>query len=168
LKQVLAAINSFFKQQIYPNLYAFYVGRKIRGQIDDLESKAPHFSVGPDLDLDKALNELKEYVKREDDRKKVIDDKAKSSLLVITISSTILLTGLNLIKEGKISFRWPLLVIVLLGVIYFVLSAISSVEALTFSAFYGSYPDDWIIEIDEKKTITNLKNLVLRNLSFSI
>src|SRR5919205_91144 len=154
-----STLNGFLLQQVYPNLYAFHAKRKIQRKIAEMESNESRFSVGPELDLDSFLDELKDYAKREDDRKKVIDDKAKSSLLIITISSTLMLTGLTLIKEGKIHFRLPLLVIIFLGITYFVLSAITSVVALSPLAFYGSHPDEWIKEVNGKQTLTELKKL---------
>lgn len=70
-------------------------------------SKDLEFESQRPADLNEFTDELETYLSRQDDRKKTIDDKAKSCLLVITVSATVALAGLNLFKEGPLLFgRW--------------------------------------------------------------
>jgi hypothetical protein len=151
----------FFRENIYPNIYAFLAQRKIKRRIEQLKQKGLNLVIpdSKELDLDEFNKELEEYRDSENDRKKVIDDKAKSSLFVVTLSITVILAGLNFIKDGKVTFRPPLLLLMIVGVAYFVLSAITAVRALNVREFYTLGPDDWIDQAQEQPTVMSLQKL---------
>lgn len=154
-------INYFLRENIFPHIYAFHAQGKLRKKLDQLKQAGVNLVI-PDskvLDLEAFIAELKEYQDRENDRKKIIDDKAKSSLFVVTLSITVILAGLNFIKDGKVTFGPPLLLLVILGIVYFVLSGITAVRALNVHEFYTLHPDDWIAQDEGKPTVQSLQKL---------
>ncbi|HEU0144129.1 MAG TPA: hypothetical protein VFQ47_05030 [Nitrososphaera sp.] len=154
-------IEYFLRENIYPNIYAFHAQRKIKRKIELLKQEGLSLVIPPnkDLDLDAFSVELKEYQNQENDRGKVIDDKAKSSLIVVTLSITVMLAGLNFIKDAKITFGYPLFILVLLGVTYLVISGITAVKALNISEFFTLHPDDWLEQGQDKPTIIGLQRI---------
>ncbi|MDQ3820799.1 MAG: hypothetical protein M3362_24365 [Acidobacteriota bacterium] len=154
-------ISCFLRENIFPNIYAFYAQRKLRRKIYQLQQKGVNLVIpdNKELDLEAFIAELKDYQDKEDDRKKAIDDKAKSSLFVITLSLTVILAGLNFLKDGKATFRTPLLLLVILGIAYFVLSGITAVRALNVREFFALHPDDWIEQAQDQPTVVGLQKL---------
>jgi hypothetical protein len=132
------------KQQIFGNLYAFFKDHTVRKQIKALQTRELPFETESDADLAMTLTELEVYCESEDERRKAIDDKAKSSLTIITLSVTIILAGFGFMKDGaSIAGTWVITPLIL-SLIYFVLSAITSVVALTPTAFFVDSLDDRI------------------------
>jgi len=64
-----------------------------------------------------------------------------------------MLAGLNLVKEGKVSFGYPLLILIILGSAFFLFSAITSVKALGFAPFNVSHPHDWVSNKDNRSVV---------------
>lgn len=139
---------------MFPNLYSFYVERKIRQHFAKAEALDLDFAAEDPSDLEDFTIELEAYQERQDERRKTIDDKAKSCLFVITVSTTLMLAGLSFVKEGKISFGYPLLILIGLGTAFFIVSVITSVKAMNVIPLNITHPNDWIVSSNGDKPIT--------------
>lgn len=148
-------LKSFFLQQLFANLYAFYIERKMRKNAHKANSAELEFASQRPADLSEFTNDLETYLSRQDERKKTIDDKAKSCLLVITVSATVALAGLNLLKDGTFLIGYWTVVFLISGAAYFVLSAITAVKALVAVGLATPHPNDWIQKADNAQlTVT--------------
>lgn len=96
------------------------------------------FKINETEDKKELISFLEEYRQREINRKDVIEDKAKSSLFVITLSITFLTGVLKIIGEINIIS----LIYIIIGLSYFVLSGITAVEAIIPKPYYDIYFGD--------------------------
>jgi hypothetical protein len=144
----LKAAAELLSQNVAPLPYAFYAEKKLNTKLQELRGERCYMTPDKDADLNAVVDDLMRYHTLENDRKKSIDDKAKSALFIITLSSTIMLGGLTLVKGSEISFGVPLLLTISAGVVCFVQSGIASVIALSSRAFYGPNVVDQIKKVD--------------------
>jgi len=157
---MLSMIKSFLQQNIYPHVYAFYAEKKLKNKAQEIKV---NFKVNKDDNLNEFIKELEDCHKKETERKKIIEDKAKSSLLVITISVTLVLGSLNFFRDIKDGTNFVYIISLFslfLGLIYLLLSGISSIQALNIEEYYD-------INIDDRITVTNdrqnIKNFDIKN-----
>lgn len=167
LRLVFHGIKDFAVQQVLPNLYSFYAERKIRRQIKAFNDANTSFTSPEPGDLQDFTKELEAYQMRQDERRKTIDEKAKSSLLAVTVATTLMLSGLTLIKERKISFGYLLLLLIVTAIAYFTASAITAVRALNLSPLNITHPQDWI-DAENAEGPTAIKKPERTSLLYSI
>lgn len=157
---MLATVKDFLQQNIYPHIYAFYAEKILKNKVHELKV---NFKITEDQNLNEFIKELEDYHKKEVERKKLIEDKAKSSLFVIAISVTLILGSLNFFRDikGEPNFLYIIsLFSLFLGLIYLLLSGISSIQALTIKEFYDIYVDD---RIEVTEGIQNIKNFDIKD-----
>lgn len=173
LKRAFSVTTNFIWQELLGGLYAYRTGYLLEKKAQQMKDRFWH----PDfkLVLTRALNvdsficELIEYQVKQDDRRKTIDEKAKSSLFIIALSTTLMLGGVNLMNDGKLAFRSPLVVIMVVGLAYFVLAGITAVKALIVGGFYDFQLDDRVRPADKEVTVGGLeKERKARFLYFSL
>ena len=89
------------------------------------------------------VDDLHRYANLEADRRKSIDNKAKTYFAAMTIAFTVLFAGLNFLNTA-LSGRWVTAAVVLLiaGVVYFFLGGLNAFEGLTITRFYSPSPED--------------------------
>jgi len=152
-------VKYFIRDNAFPHFYAFHAQSKIKRKIARLREEGLNLVIpnNKELDLDAFKEELGASQARENDRKKIIEDKAKSSLFIVTLSITVMLGGINFVKDGKATFRLPLLLLVILGVVYLVLSGVTAVQALNIREFYTLHPDDWIEHGQGRRAVVGLQ-----------
>ncbi len=156
-------IKDLLDQEIFPNV--FLTERILKESIEKIEKIEFNIELSKYKEVyelkkeeDELIKELKEYHQKEIDRKKVIEEKAKASLFVITLSITLLLGSLNLFNDGKneVIVKFPILFILfILGLIYLIFSGFASVHALNIGKIYDISVDDRIKKIEGKHIIKN-------------
>lgn len=70
--------------------------------------------------MDEFFEIVKKHHEKEFERKGVIEDKAKSSLFIVTLSITLILGSLSFVNSDKIMFPKFLLIFLIMGVIYII------------------------------------------------
>ena len=148
---MLKTIKNFWQQNICPHIYAFSAEEVLKNKKNELKID---FEIDNNQNVDELIEELEVYHQKEVERKKTIEDKAKSSLFVIALSVTLILGSLNFIKDIKTGTNFTLILLLLfLGLIYLVLSGVSSIKALNISEFHDIYIGDLINEKEDEKNI---------------
>ncbi len=114
---------------LIPHIYGFLTENMLEAQIQDLFPKKAKIKID-DSEVDEFFEIVKNHHEKEFERKGVIEDKAKSSLFIVTLSVTLILGSLNFINVDKIMFPKFLLVFLIIGVIYIIFSGITAIKAL--------------------------------------
>lgn len=125
-----------YLKMLIPHLCAIQDEKEINKKIDII--KKFDYNIKMKEDLGELNNFLQEYRLREMNRKDIIEDKAKSSLFVITLSITVLIGILKFVGENDIINATTMLYLII-GLIYFVLSGITAVEAIVPKPFNDIY-----------------------------
>ncbi len=155
---MFSRIKNFLDQNLIPNLYAFWAEKILRNKIKKLKEKEFNIKIGKNQDLDEFVKELTEHHHKEIERKKVIEDKAKASLFIIALSITLILGSLGFIKGRGVTLEPYILLILTTGVIYLLLSGITSIRALNIREFYDIYLENRIEENRGNLNIMSLDN----------
>lgn len=155
---MFSRIQNFLEQNLIPNLYAFWAEKILRNKIKKLKEKEFNIKIGKNQDLDEFVKELTEHHHKEIERKKVIEDKAKASLFIIALSITLILGSLGFIKGRGVTLEPYILLILTTGVIYLLLSGITSIRALNIREFYDIYLENRIEENRGNLNIMSLDN----------
>jgi hypothetical protein len=94
------------------------------------------------------LEDVRRYMTAEAERRKGIDDKAKSNLMAITLSITVLLGGLNSVGKNELapatSNLWSSLALglLILGVAYLMFAGLKAIDALRIAETFNPSPED--------------------------
>ncbi len=155
---MFSRMKNFLDQNLIPNLYAFWAEKILRNKIKKLKEKEFNIKIGKNQDLDEFVKELTEHHHKEIERKKVIEDKAKASLFIIALSITLILGSLGFIKGRGVTLEPHILLILTTGVIYLLLSGITSIRALNIREFYDIYLENRIEENRGNLNIMSLDN----------
>ena len=107
------------------------------------------------------LDDLRRYVSSEDERRKSIEDKAKSNLVAITIGFPVLFAGLNFLVNNDarsiISGIWAIgaLTLLILGVVYLIYGSLKALDALQVAPVYSPIPEveSFMAEEDRKTNV---------------
>lgn len=179
-------VTSFFLQQFFPGLYASYVNKMI--------SKNYETQQNFDVDISDITEESTEYIKQVQidlenqlERKKGIEDKAKSLLFIIAVAITAVTFSLNYIKSLTIDLYQSFSVgILFLSIIYLVVGAIRALQTLNIRQFHitqaevevnkkekkyiliAKKPDsDYLKELIKSKQLNDLINIQLSNYTYA-
>ncbi|MBI4776443.1 MAG: hypothetical protein HY788_20090 [Deltaproteobacteria bacterium] len=138
----MGVIKDFLLQNLVPHFYAKAAERKIKKQQDLFEKENINFLANEDCDI--LRQALLSHNLKERERKRAIDDKAKASLSIVTLAITIVIASLSLLQNQKSIFdiNPAALVLLIFGVIYLLLSGITSMTALSIRKFYDVYIDE--------------------------
>lgn len=112
------------------------------------------------------LNDLYKYQIKELDRRFKIEDKGKSMLFVITLSTTFLLGSINFIYQFKDQFNPILLIILIIAIIFLILSIISVINVVKIKPHHDLYLFDkyninhiTLNDLKEDKIIKNINKV---------
>jgi cytochrome c biogenesis protein CcdA len=110
------------------------------------------------------LDEIKDFYNKEIERKQRIESKAKAVLFIISLTISFALGSLNFLFDNKLADNSWILLFLIIGIMYLILSAITCIKSLNIKGFYGWHlrdrfeeTDSQIIEVNE---YTN-KDLIL-------
>lgn len=177
-------IFSFIQQQIFPGFYASYANKIISKNY----KKQQDFEV--DISLINGNN--KEYIKQlkldldnQLERKKRIEDKAKSLLFIIAVAITAITFSLNYLNSLTIDIYQIISIsIVFLSIIYLVIGAIRALQTLNIRQFNVNQAnvikndnkyilknkktdDDYLKDIIKSKQLNDLINIRLSNYTYA-
>lgn len=134
----MANIKTIIFEQFIPGYFAMYVNSKISMKYEEQQQ----FGV----DLSEITNKTGEYIeqvitdlKEQHDRKKILDDKAKSLLFIITVSITAITFSLNYLNSLKINILQTVALLILgISILYFVFGTIRILQSLNIKKFHVS------------------------------
>ncbi|MFI0426814.1 MAG: hypothetical protein ACH34V_07655 [Flavobacterium sp.] len=147
----MSKLRYFILQHIFPGFYATYANRTVSKNY----KKQENFDVdltsiisGQEKDY---IEQLKADLKEQHDRKKIIEDKAKSLLFIITVSITAITFSLNYLNTLQINTLQIIALIILgLSISYFVLGTIRAIQTLNIRQFHIIQTEIEIIEQNYK------------------
>lgn len=176
---------SIIQQQIFPGFYTEYVNRKIISKNYDVQMNF-------EVDISEVKGKESEYIKQVEkdlesqlDRKKRIEDKAKSLLFMIAVTVTAVTFSLSYLKSLQIDkYQIIAISILFVSVIYFVFGAIRALQALNIRQFHVSQAnvengkknyvlrkkekdDDYLKNIIKNRQLNNLINIQLSNYTYA-
>lgn len=181
----MSKIKYFILQHIFPGFYAAYA--------NGIVSKNQENQQGFDVDLTAITTEQeKEYIdqvkadlKEQHDRKKIIEDKAKSLLFIIAVSITAITFSLTYLNSLYLNV-YQIIALVFLGISisYFVSGVIRALQTLNIRPFNviqaeveitdSNYKliakkndNDFLKELIKKKQLNDLTNVCLANYTYA-
>jgi hypothetical protein len=181
----MSKIKYFILQHIFPGFYATYANKIVAKNYD----KQHNFDV--DLTAITAgqeqgyIEQVKADLKEQHDRKKIIEDKAKSLLFIITVSITAITFSLTYLNSLEINVPQTIALILLgLSILYFVLGTIRALQTLNIRKFHviqteieitdvnyklnAKKPDtDFLKELIKSKQQNDLINIQLSNFTYA-
>lgn len=131
-------------EQTFPIFIVWLANKKIQETIDKLKEQDYRLEKS---NISEYLEQTILFNEREKKRKEIIEDKAKSSLLAITISITIIL---NVFKSDFGIYSKYCIIMITVGILYFVFGAIASLNALNIKEFYDIYIDEILRKENDK------------------
>jgi len=180
----MSKIKYFILEQIFPG---FHAGRSNK-KVTDTYNKQQNF----DVDLTAITGDKKEYIdqvkadlKDQHDRKKIIEDKAKSLLFIIAVSITAITFSLTYLNS--ITFNiYQIVALLFLGIsiLYFVQGVIKALQTLNIRQFHviqaeieiteqnfklsaKQLDDDFLKDLIKSKQQNDLINIRLSNYTFA-
>lgn len=133
----MSKIKYFILQHIFPGFYATYANKIIAKNYDkqhNFDVDLTAITAGQEKDY---IEQVKADLKEQHDRKKIIEDKAKSLLFIITVSITAITFSLNYLNTLEINVLQTIALIVLgVSIIYFVLGTIRAIQTLNIRKFH--------------------------------
>lgn len=151
----MSKIKYFILQHIFPGFYASYANNIVAKNYDkqnnfDIDLNA--ITLGQEKDY---IEQVKADLKEQLDRKKIIEDKAKSLLFIITVSITAITFSLNYLNTLEINAPQTIALFVLgVSILYFVLGTIRALQTLNIRKFHVVQT---AIEITNEKYILTAK-----------
>src|SRR5579871_3593262 len=180
----MTKIRYFILQQIFPGFYATYANNIV----SKIYEKQQNFEVdivaisGHEKDY---VEQIKADLKEQHDRKKIIEDKAKSLLFMITVSITAITFSLNYLNTLEINIYQIIALLILgLSIFDFVFGAIRAIQTLNIRKFHliqtevevtdNSYKllikkteSDFLKELIRSKQQNDLINIRLSNYTYA-
>jgi len=133
----MAKIKYFILQHIFPGFYATYANNivaKIYDKQQNFDVDVTAITSGQEKDY---IEQVKADLKEQHDRKKTIEDKAKSLLFIITVSITAITFSLNYLNTLEINVLQIIALIILgLSILYLVLGTIRAIQTLNIRQFH--------------------------------
>jgi len=181
----MSKIKYFILQHIFPGFYAAYA--------NGIVSKNQQNQKGFDVDLTAITTEQeKEYIdqvkadlKEQHDRKKIIEDKAKSLLFILAVSITAITFSLTYLKSIYFNV-YQIIALIFLGtsISYFISGVIRALQTLNIRPFNviqaeveitdSSYKliarkndNDFLKVLIKKKQLNDLTNVCLANYTYA-
>lgn len=130
-------MKDFILQQLFPGFYATYANSIVSKNYEKQKNFTVDISCINKKEIDYYTDRLKADLKEQHDRKKIIEDKAKSLLFVIAVSITAITFSLNYLNSLKINiFQLSALFLFSLSIFYFVEGVIRSLQTLNIRQFH--------------------------------
>lgn len=149
----MSNIKYFILQHIFPGFYATYANKIIAENYDkqhNFDVDLTAITAGQEKDY---LEQVKADIKEQHDRKKIIEDKAKSLLFIITVSITAITFSLTYLNSLEINVPQTIALIFLgVSIIYFVLGTIRALQTLNIRKFHVIQTAIEITEVNYKLT----------------
>jgi len=177
-------VKSFFQQQVFPGFYASYVNKIISKNYENQQT----FNV----DISNVSGKEAEYIKQvrtdlenQFERKKRIEDKAKSLLFIIAVAITAITFSLNYLNSLTSDLCQSISVAtVFLSIIYLVVGAIRALQTLNIRQFNVIQAEvekkdhnfiliakkensDYLKELIKSKQLNDLINIRLSNYTYA-
>ncbi len=164
----MASIKYFILQHLFPHFYARVAENRLKRKNDSFLKKEVNIDLTNCQDTATLIKTLFEYNVKERDRKNTIDEKAKASLFIVTLAITIVLASLNFIKDKTsiLDLGGIPLIMLIMGVVYLLLSGITSIAALNIREFYGVGLVEVIKENDGRYSFENTDEVKIINKLF--
>lgn len=140
----------------FPTLYSSSntINKKIYNLIEsncDTPYCYEYSSSNKGINIDILLNILKDTI----DNKKTLEDKAKSTLIAITISITLIINLLNFIKNIENNSTFLMGVLVILGIVcvfYMIMAGVLSLYSISeINTVANMFPEDYLLPDEEKR-----------------
>ena len=131
---------------IFPFINLYFSNKKIDEKYKKLSNE--NYEIQVDNNAEEIFKKLKSINCKELKRKKIIEDKGKSILLIITLSGTLLIGTIN--KLYNPTNTDILFIIFIIGIIYLIISVFEILPVVNTIAFNDEYMED-IFNIDEYK-----------------
>lgn len=130
-------IKNFILQSIFPGFYAVIVNHRIEEKL----KKQSNFSVdttaiasGQEKNY---IEQIRSELKDQRERKKTIEDKAKSLLFIITVSISAITFSLTYIKNIEKSTPQTIALIILgISILYLISGAIRAIQTINIKKYY--------------------------------
>lgn len=181
----MSKLKYFILQHIFPGFYATYANSTVAENYKKQENFDVDLTAiisGQEKDY---VEQLKADLKEQHDRKKIIEDKAKSILFIITVSITAITFSLNYLNTLQINTLQIIALIILgLSISYFVLGTIRAIQTLNIRQFHVIQTEieitdqnykliakksdtDFIKELIKSKQQNDLINIRLSNFTYA-
>lgn len=157
---------------IFPIPNVFVAERIMNQNYKELDEKNAHISIEKD-DVEETYNLIASYHTKEYERKEQIEDKAKTSLFVVTLSLTFVLSSLTFIYSNIwVVPRKIILASLLIGVSFLILAGITAIKSLSVAKYNDIYLDGRVVgdynnlkvaEMSKEKEINYLYECVKLN-----
>lgn len=131
---------------IFPFINLYFSNKKIDEKYKKLSNE--NYEIQVDNNAEEIFKKLKSINCKELKRKKIIEDKGKSILLIITLSGTLLIGTINILYNPTNTDI--LFIIFIIGIIYLIISVFEILPVVNTIAFNDEYMED-IFNIDEYK-----------------
>ncbi len=161
-------IKDFIIQNLIPNIYVIVLNNKLRKMIKELNQKDQLFEIKSKKNLDELINVLKSIYDRELNRKKIVEDKAKSSLFIISLTISFTLGSLGFLNSIGLISEVYILILLIIGLIYLILSGINCISVLGIAGYYDIHPNNQIIESENQLILNNFKKEEIANHLYTI
>lgn len=149
----MSNIKYFILQHIFPGFYATYANKIIAENYNkqhNFEVDLTAIIAGQEKDY---IDQVKADIKEQHDRKKIIEDKAKSLLFIITVSITAITFSLTYLNSLEINVPQTIALILLgVSIVYFVLGTIRALQTLNIRKFHVIQTAIEITEVNYKLT----------------
>jgi len=176
---------SFLQQQIFPGFYASYVNKIISKNYksqEDFDIDISAITIGQEEEY---IKQIKIDLENQLDRKKRIEDKAKSLLFIIAVAITAITFSLNYLNSLTIDIYQTISIsIVFLSIIYLVIGAIRALQSLNIRQFniiqaevikkdnkfilkVNKEDTDYLKDIIRSKQLNDLINIRLSNYTYA-
>ncbi len=133
----MSNIKDFVLQHIFPGFYATHANKIVAKNYDkqfNFDVDVTTITLGQEKDY---IEQVKVDIKEQHDRKKTIEDKAKSLLFIITVSITAITFSLTYLKSLEINVLQTIALIILgLSILYFVIGTIRALQTLNIRKFH--------------------------------
>lgn len=155
-----ASVFSFLEREVLAGVPLAIRGeRKFRSDQSEIEKTIEENARATTEISAASITALKE---QEQSRRKALEEKARSSLTVVSICSTLVFTGLTFLTgQGLVAgarVRLALLLLFFFAVLYFVGGAISALRALQITR-------TWILNVNDERQTSGARELVYLDLN---
>jgi hypothetical protein len=178
-------MKNFILQHIFPGFYATYANKivaKIYDKQQGFEVDLTAIGTGKEKDY---IEQVKTDLKEQHDRKKIIEDKAKSLFFIIAVSITAITFSLNYLNSLAFNL-YQIIALVFLGlsILYFVWGVVRALQTLNIRQFNVIQAEveitdqnyklsakksdtDFLKELIRSKQLNDLINIRLSNFTYA-
>lgn len=132
----MSKIKYFILQHIFPGFYASYTNSIVSKNYDKQNSFDVDLTAITAGQEKVYIEQIKADFKEQNERKKLLEDKAKSLLFIITVSITAITFSLNYINTLETNIPQTIAMVILcISIMYFVFGTIRTLQAINIRRF---------------------------------